>query len=89
MSEAHLTTALPGDPIDLQRLDGTLMNLRQAERAIGTMTAYLDEARDRIAATPDDPEAARRVTMACLRLRADAMALALQLEALVRDEAVP
>ena len=65
------------------------MNLRQAERAVGTMTAYLAEARDRIAATPDNPEAARRVRIAGLRLRFDAVALALQLEALVRDGAAP
>ena len=89
MSEAYMPAAPSGAPIDLRHLDGTLMNLRQAERAVGIMTAYLAEARDRIAATPDDPEAARRVRMAGLRLRSDAVALALQLEALVRDEAAP
>ena len=90
MSEAHMPAAPSGAPIDLRHLDGTLMNLRQAERAIGTMTAYLAEARDRVLSAPDDAEARRAVRMVDLRMRADATALALQFAALLTpDGAAP
>ncbi|MGI4763827.1 MAG: hypothetical protein ACRYGP_01975 [Janthinobacterium lividum] len=82
MIEAHLTSAPAGDPIDLRHLDATLANLRRAERAIATMAAYLVEARDCFAAAPNDLEAARRVIMTELRMRADAVDLALQFAAL-------
>ena len=81
------TQALAEKPIDLRHLDATLMNLRQTERGVATMAAYLAEARDRLAAAPNDPEAHRAVLMAALRMRADAYALAQDFAALAREGA--
>ena len=83
---SHLTTALPGDPIDLQRLDGTIANLRRAERDVATVVAFLTKVRDRLAAAPDDAEARRAVRMAELRMRGDAFALAQDFTALATPE---
>ena len=87
MAEAHLTRAPAGEPIDLRDLEATLANLRTAQRCVTDIAADLAEARDRIAAAPDDAEARRAVRMAELRLRADATALAEQLAALAREGA--
>ena len=87
MTDAHLTRAAAGEPIDLRHLDAMLANLRTAERGITDLAATVVEARDRIAATPDDAEARRDVRMAELRMRSDAAALAEQLAALAREGA--
>ena len=87
MTDAQLNAPPSAKPADLRRLDATLSTLRRAERDVAAMVAYLAEARDGLAAAPDDPEAARRVTMAELRMRGDALALSQDLAALARPEA--
>lgn len=87
MTEAHLTSLPAGEPIDLRHLDATLANLRTAQRGVTDLSAALAEARDRIAAAPDNAEARRAVRLAELRSRADATALAEQFAALAREGA--
>ncbi len=86
MIDAHLTATPPAPPPDLRHLDATLASLRRAERDVAAMVAFVAEARDALAARPDDPEAARRVSMAELRMRAEATGLAHQFAALVRPK---
>lgn len=87
MMDAHLTASQPAAPADLRQLDATLSNLRRAERDVAALAASVAEARDTLAAAPDDPEAARRVTMAELQMRGEATALAHTFAALARPEA--
>ena len=84
MDDANTLTAPADKPTDLQRLDANLTSLRVVERTIHTMAAYLTEARDRIAASPGDPEAQRAVRMAGLQMRGDALALGQQFTALAQ-----
>ena len=83
----HLTATSTAAPADLRRLDDALSALHRAERDVSAMAAYLAEARDAVSARPDDPDAVRRVTMAELRMRGDALALSQDLAALARPEA--
>ncbi|WP_237482614.1 hypothetical protein [Lichenibacterium dinghuense] len=85
--DACLTAPPAGAPADLRRLDAALSALRRAERDVAAILTCLAEARNAIAAAPGDPEAARRVAMAELRMRGDALALAEAFAALARPEA--
>ena len=84
MIDTHLTRAPASPAVDLRHLDGTLANLQAAARAVAGLVATVADARDRVAAAPEDPEARRAVRMALLQMRADATALAEQFATLAQ-----
>ncbi len=71
-------------PTNLQHLDATLTNLRAAERSAAEIVAFMAEARERLAAAPDDPKARHAVRMAELRMRSAASTLSQNFAAMAR-----
>ena len=89
MTDTQITAPLALVQADLRQLDATMSALRQAERDVAALVASLAEARDALAAAPRDPEAARRVAMTLLRMRADAFALTQNFAALAQRDDGP
>lgn len=85
--DVHLTAAPSAAPADLRRLDAALSTLRRAEHDVAALSACFAEAREAVAARPDDPEAARRGAMAELRMHGDALVFAETFAALAHPEA--
>ena len=84
--DANLTAVPAAAPPDLRQIDATLANLRRAEHDVSALVMALAEALDAVETRPDDLEAARRVTMAGLRMRGEAAGLACQFAALAQPD---